>query len=327
MNYQILPEMPLEQYEALKSDIAERGIMIPLEYDESGNLLDGHNRLRACVELGITDIPKITRHFETEQEKMYHIRAVNAIRRHLTQEQMRQIITAQLKDAPQRSDRQIAKDLGASPTTVGTVRKNLEDSGQLSKLDTSTGADGKEYPRQTERKPVEEPPPLPCRQAGMFTDDDLDGDLQEHEPVIGEDYETVEEFAERFPDKLLEMAKKIESVDDKKENDDSPADNPASAISKLQEKHEQNYYAHLDFGHDVYKEFMRIVQPGMNFEVSDERMDALRESFRLMSDFPGDPISDHIAYIDETVKNLNKTRLELLKRNGDTKCKIIMISE
>ncbi len=72
------------------------------------------------------------------------------------------LIRQQLIETPKKSDRQIADGLGVSPTTVGTARKTLEDSGQVSKLDTSTGqidqletrvgADGKER-----RRPVSLP--------------------------------------------------------------------------------------------------------------------------------------------------------------------------
>jgi len=61
--------------------------------------------------------------------------------------------------APEKSDRQLAKAIGVSPTTVGTARKDLEVKGELSKLDSSIGADGKERPRQVERKAPE--PELP----------------------------------------------------------------------------------------------------------------------------------------------------------------------
>ena len=80
-------------------------------------------------------------------------------RRHLNQEQRRALVQAELKDRPEVSDRIIAKELGVSPTTVGTARKGLEYNGELSKLDSSIGADGKERPRQVERKAPE--PELP----------------------------------------------------------------------------------------------------------------------------------------------------------------------
>ena len=62
--------------------------------------------------------------------------------------------TETLAETPEKSDRQIAAGLGVSPTTAGTIRKDMEQSGQLSKLDSSIGADGKERPREVQRNHV-----------------------------------------------------------------------------------------------------------------------------------------------------------------------------
>jgi ParB-like chromosome segregation protein Spo0J len=59
--YQVLPSMPPEQFEALKVDIAERGVLVPIDVDKDGHILDGHRRYQACVELRITDFPTIVR--------------------------------------------------------------------------------------------------------------------------------------------------------------------------------------------------------------------------------------------------------------------------
>jgi hypothetical protein len=39
--YQVMPALPAEDYEALKADIAARGVMVAIEVDEYGNILDG----------------------------------------------------------------------------------------------------------------------------------------------------------------------------------------------------------------------------------------------------------------------------------------------
>ena len=51
--------------------------------------------------------------------------------------------------APEKSDRQLAKAIGVSQPTVSATRKELEQKGELIKSITSTGADGKEYPRNS----------------------------------------------------------------------------------------------------------------------------------------------------------------------------------
>jgi hypothetical protein len=90
--YQVMPPLTDEEYEALKADIAERGVQVPVEYDEDGNILDGYHRVRACQELGITDWPKVVRRGLTEEQKIEHALALNLHRRHLTREQRRELV-------------------------------------------------------------------------------------------------------------------------------------------------------------------------------------------------------------------------------------------
>ena len=155
MNYQVMPNMAQDEYEALKEDIVERGVMVPIEFDEDGNVLDGHHRLKICVELGIDNYPKIIRAGMSEAEKWTHARKLNMARRHLTREQRRELIQSQIKDAPSLSDRQIAKMLGVSHSTVGIMRRELIDSGQVDESTTSIGSDGKEYKRHREAETLD----------------------------------------------------------------------------------------------------------------------------------------------------------------------------
>src|ERR1700680_3462260 len=134
MNYQVMPNLTRQDYEALKADIASRGVLIPIEYDQDGNVLDGHHRLRACKELGVSDWPKFIRKGLSEEEKRQHARQLNLARRHLNQEQKRQLIQDQLKDTPHRSNRQIAGGLGVDHKTVSTARRNLEATGEIPQL-------------------------------------------------------------------------------------------------------------------------------------------------------------------------------------------------
>ena len=149
--YQIMPDLGIDEYEELKEDIVARGVMVPIESDEQGNILDGHHRLRICQELGITNYPKVIRAGMNDSEKRLHARKLNLARRHMTQEQRRELIREQLAETPKKSDRQIAAELGVDNKTVGTQRKVMETAEEIPQLDTSVGADGKEYPRQVQR--------------------------------------------------------------------------------------------------------------------------------------------------------------------------------
>jgi hypothetical protein len=76
--------------------------------------------------------------------------SANLKRRHLSAEQKRELIGKLLKADPSKSDRQIAETAKASPTTVGTVRREMEARGVVSNLDTRTDARGVE---QSAHKP------------------------------------------------------------------------------------------------------------------------------------------------------------------------------
>ena len=67
--YQLLDPLSPEDFAALEADILERGVMIPIEFDEDDNIIDGHHRLMICRKHGITDYPKVVRKGLTEQEK------------------------------------------------------------------------------------------------------------------------------------------------------------------------------------------------------------------------------------------------------------------
>jgi ParB-like chromosome segregation protein Spo0J len=84
--YQLLPSLSDEDYQRLRTDIAERGIMVPVEVDEDGNVLDGHHRMRIAAELGIK-CPTIVRKDMAEYDKRIHAVMLNLARRQLTDAQ------------------------------------------------------------------------------------------------------------------------------------------------------------------------------------------------------------------------------------------------
>jgi len=48
--YQVMPPLSDEEYQALKEDIAENGMLVPVVQDTEGNIIDGHYRVRAHQE-------------------------------------------------------------------------------------------------------------------------------------------------------------------------------------------------------------------------------------------------------------------------------------
>lgn len=129
--YQVMPALSEDDYASLKADIGLRGVLVPVEYDEHGNILDGHHRVQICGELGITEWPRFVRSGLTEEEKRQHARQLNLARRHLDRAQKRELIVAQLKETPEKSNRQIAAALGVNHETVQAVRTEGEGRGEI----------------------------------------------------------------------------------------------------------------------------------------------------------------------------------------------------
>jgi len=78
------PEMPEEQFQALKADIRDNGQQ-ECVITFNGQVIDGRHRARACAELGIDCL---TREFEGDEENLQRlVNSLNGFRRHLTQGQ------------------------------------------------------------------------------------------------------------------------------------------------------------------------------------------------------------------------------------------------
>ena len=85
--YQIMPALSAAQHAELLDDIQARGVLVAVEYDEDGAILDGHHRVQICSELGITDWPRVVRHGLSEADKFIHALLMNVHRRQLTDAQ------------------------------------------------------------------------------------------------------------------------------------------------------------------------------------------------------------------------------------------------
>ena len=121
--YQVMPALSDDEFQALKADIAERGVLVPVMRDQHGHIIDGHHRQQIADELGI-DCPVEVRHIADDDEARSAALALNLARRHLTREQKRELIASELARNPEQSDRAVARRLQCSPSTVGSVRRD-----------------------------------------------------------------------------------------------------------------------------------------------------------------------------------------------------------
>lgn len=118
---QPMPELEPDQWDALVADIVANGVLVPVVKDQHGRILDGNNRAAIAEQLGI-DYPVRIVEVADDADAWDKAVSLNCARRHLNREQKRDLIAAELMRRPQQSDRAIANRVGASPTTVGTVR-------------------------------------------------------------------------------------------------------------------------------------------------------------------------------------------------------------
>lgn len=142
-----LPPLPPDQYEALRDNIAVNGVLVPILVDSDGSLrriIDGNYRKQIAAELGY-ECPEIVHGGLDHKEKRTLARALNLARRQLDRDQKRQLIADQLREAPERTNRWIAKMLGVTHPTVGSVRAEMEAVGKIYQQDRRVGNDGKEY--------------------------------------------------------------------------------------------------------------------------------------------------------------------------------------
>lgn len=150
--YQVMPALSEEEYAALKADIAENGVRVPVVEDGEGNVLDGHHRKRAWQELtglgfDLPDLPQDVRPDLSEQEKLDLSFSLNLQRRHLNRAQRKEVIAALLTKTPERSNRWLSEIVGCDHKTVGSVRRDLEVRGEIPQPDRFYGRDGKSYVR------------------------------------------------------------------------------------------------------------------------------------------------------------------------------------
>jgi hypothetical protein len=177
--YQYMPEPSEDEYRALKDSIRDVGVLVPIEVDEDGAILDGHTRMRAVFELRAEGlkVPEPDRKVLTglsDDEKVAYVVTLNLDRRNLGPEQRQQLV-ADLREQGW-SLRRIAEQVKAS---VGTVHADVAASGVQNRTPgTVRGKDRKSY-RATSRRATSRPRP-----SGMTPPDEAERRRQERQEQV-----------------------------------------------------------------------------------------------------------------------------------------------
>lgn len=165
--YRLMPNLTIDEYEDLRESIRDRGVLVPIEVDENGTILDGHHRLQACEELGI-ECPRIVREGLTDDQKVAHVLTLNLDRRQLDRDQRAELVK-QLRHR-QMSIRAIAEVVKVSPATVHADLAGVQD--RTPEPEPVVGRDGKAY--QARRPPKAKP---------IFTDEEIRKNKEHWETV------------------------------------------------------------------------------------------------------------------------------------------------
>jgi hypothetical protein len=127
---QCMTRLTDQEYDVLREDIAQRGILLPIIVDETYTVIDGYHRLLIAKELGLTQIPFQVRPSLSEEDKWRLAEDLNLHRRHLTLEEAKAIIDHNRQQLPamavelrqqSKSFRQIAEQLGISHQHARTM--------------------------------------------------------------------------------------------------------------------------------------------------------------------------------------------------------------
>jgi ParB-like chromosome segregation protein Spo0J len=152
-----LPDLADDEFEALKLSIAAHGQQLPIfRSAETGEIVDGRARRRACAQLGIEpwiqNVPA-----ETAEQRRCLGLALNLARRQMASGPRRAVVRAELVRDASRSDRAIAAACGVSDKTVAAVRRELEHGAEIPHQPVRVGADGVEQPvRERQAEPPAE---------------------------------------------------------------------------------------------------------------------------------------------------------------------------
>src|SRR6516165_3899941 len=127
----MFPMIEGREFDQLRDDIAQRGIL-ELIRRYQGMILDGRNRYAAAKACGHTfTLDDFVQWEGTLADAEAWVISTNLHRRQLTTKQKQDLIMDMVKRNPGLSDREIARQIGVSNSTVGAARDRLTNSPEV----------------------------------------------------------------------------------------------------------------------------------------------------------------------------------------------------
>jgi hypothetical protein len=162
----IFPLMQGEEFDALVADINANGLRERID-KYRGKIVDGRNRYRALLQLGIDPSADEKKYFRNviyrhpmgggfapcdDASVLAYVVSKNIHRRHLTADQKRDLIAKLIKAEPTKSNRQIGKQVVASHPHVAKVRAEMEKTSDVETVTTSVDTKGRKQPAKKPTK-------------------------------------------------------------------------------------------------------------------------------------------------------------------------------
>jgi ParB-like chromosome segregation protein Spo0J len=140
-----MPILTAEVRQALVASIKEFGVVCPVIKDQTGEVLDGRNRIAIATELGIT-YPETIYHCTPDQRAILKIE-LNGARRQITADQWKPLVdhlrSLTLSDGSKFSERAIAQAVGVARSTVKDYKPIVTTGRNRPVVTKSVGKDGK----------------------------------------------------------------------------------------------------------------------------------------------------------------------------------------
>lgn len=152
-DYQLFPPPTPERYEQLRDSIKEFGVLEKVVVDETGAIINGHQRSQIAEELGLPCPKRVVKGLTAEAKLDQSIALNKTTRGPLNGKEKREAIGRYLLRSPETSDRHIASQLGVEHHLVGSVRTKLQSGGGIPHLISRVGADGKTQSVKSKVKP------------------------------------------------------------------------------------------------------------------------------------------------------------------------------
>jgi ParB-like chromosome segregation protein Spo0J len=155
----LFPLLEGVEFDELVADIKAHGCLENIHLYE-GKILDGRNRYRACLAAGV-NLPCLLSVDATGFDPVAFVISKNIRRRHLNGEQRQHLLVTLIAHAPEKSDRQIAKEIGVDHKTVGRARAKGEDVGRIPHVSKRTDTRGRKQPAKKSPKGADRKQPAP----------------------------------------------------------------------------------------------------------------------------------------------------------------------